>query len=49
MSGNFQAAHEYFKRVFNGSDPLKKKYSIKDFPDINKLIVKQVKRVRVKK
>lgn len=36
---DFKIAHEYFKKVFSGNDPMKKKYSIKDFPDINKLVI----------
>ena len=36
---DFEIAHEYFKRVFSGNDPMKKKYSIKDFSDINKLVI----------
>lgn len=35
----FKKAHDYFKRVFNGNDPMKKNYSVESFPDINKLVI----------
>ena len=42
MSKEFEAAHNYFKLVFSGKNPMAKKYDLKDFPDINKLLVKQI-------
>lgn len=42
MSKEFEAAHNYFKLVFSGKNPMTKKYDLKDFPDINKLLVKQI-------
>jgi len=42
MSKEFEAAHNYFKLVFSGKNPMTKKYDQKDFPDINKLLVKQI-------
>jgi len=42
MSKDFEAAHNYFKLVFSGKNPMTKKYDLKDFPDINKLLVKQI-------
>jgi hypothetical protein len=38
---DFEIAHKYFKRVFSGKNPMKKIYDIKDFPDINKLVIKK--------
>jgi len=40
MIDDFAAAHNYFKLVFSGKNPMTKKYEVKDFPNINKLIVK---------
>jgi hypothetical protein len=39
---DFEAAHAYFKLVFSGKNPMTKKYYLSDFPDVNKLLVKQI-------
>lgn len=36
---DFDFAHDYFKRVFSGNDPMKKTPDIKNYPDINKLLI----------
>lgn len=49
MKAVFELAHEYFKRVFSGNNPLTKKYSVKDFPDINKIVIVDNKKMKEQK
>jgi len=43
---SFKDAHEYFKFIFNQKKIVPE---IKDYPDINKLYVKQIKNNKVQK
>ena len=44
MKTDFEIAHEYFKKIFSGNDPMKKQYTSKDFPNINKLLIRTTKK-----
>lgn len=46
---DFEIAHSYFKKVFSGNDPMKKKYTAADYPDINKLVLVNTQKKKVNK